>query len=244
MNIKDTYINYVQYGKESGPDLVLLHGWGQNIEMMDPIGKRMQENYRITIIDFPGFGQSPEPNYGYTVYDYYELLSELFKKLKIKKPILIGHSFGGRIAMIYAANQQTTKLILLGAPFRRSNKKANLKLKILKIMKKIPIINLFEDYAKTKIGSRDYRNATPIMRKILVNVINENLEHILSKIKVPTILIWGSNDAEVPLEEAKVMESIIPDAGLIVYEDCTHYAYLERLDQTINVLNEFLKDVK
>ena len=244
MNLKDTYINYVQYGNEEGKDIVLLHGWGQNIEMMDPIGRRLQDNFRITILDFPGFGKSPEPPYAFTVYNYFEVLDELLKKLKVKNPILIGHSFGGRIAMIYAATKPTSKVVLLGAPFRRSNKKANLKLKLLKAMKKIPIIKNLEGYMKQHMGSRDYRNATPIMRQILVNVINTNLYEFLPKISASTILIWGSNDTEVPLTEAKVIESTIKDCGLIVYEGCTHYAYLERLDQTVNILNEFLKDVK
>jgi pimeloyl-ACP methyl ester carboxylesterase len=244
MNLKDTYINYVQYGNEEGKDIVLLHGWGQNIEMMDPIGRRLQDDFRITILDFPGFGKSPEPPYAFTVYNYFEVLDELLKKLKIKNPILIGHSFGGLIAMIYAASKPTSKLILFGAPFRRSNKKANIKLRILKTMKKIPIIKNLEGYAKRHMGSRDYRNATPIMRQILVNVINTNLYEYLPKISASTILIWGSNDTEVPLEEAKVIEGAITDCGLIVYEGCTHYAYLERLDQTVNILNEFLKDVK
>jgi pimeloyl-ACP methyl ester carboxylesterase len=244
MNTNDTYINYIQYGNESGKDIVLLHGWMQNIEMMDPIGRRLQDDFHITILDLPGFGKSPEPPYPFTVYEYYELLDEFLKKLKIKNPILIGHSFGGRIAMIYAATNPTSKLILFGAPIRRTNKKANFKLKLLKIMKKIPVLNLLEGYVKKHIGSRDYRNATPVMRKVLVNVINVNLQEYLPKIKVPTILIWGTNDEEVPLSEAKYMESVIPDCGLIVYDGCTHFAYLERLDQTVNIINEFLKDVK
>jgi pimeloyl-ACP methyl ester carboxylesterase len=244
VNIKDIYINYVQYGDESGKNIVLLHGWGQNIEMMDPIGRRLQDDFRITIIDFPGFGKSPEPSRSLTIYEYYELLDAFLSELKIKNPILIGHSFGGRVAMIYAASKPTSKLILLASPFRRSNKKASLKLKLLRIMKKIPVIKELEEYMKQRIGSSDYRNATPTMRRILVNVINENLYDYLPKIKVPTILIWGSNDTEVPLSEAKIIESTIKDCGLIVYDGCTHYAYLERIDQTINIINEFLKDVK
>ena len=94
------------------------------------------------------------------------------------------------------------------------------------------------------MGSRDYRNATPIMRQTLVNVINEDLSVYLPKIKASTILIWGSNDTEVPVDEAKIIESNIRDCGLIIYRGCTHYAYLERIDQTVNILNEFLKDVK
>lgn len=244
MNIKDTYVNYVQYGNEEGKDIVLLHGWGQNIEMMDPVGRRLQDDFRITIIDFPGFGKSPEPPYPFTIYDYYELLDSFLKKLKIKNPILIGHSFGGRVALLYAASNEVSKLILFGAPFRRSNKKANLKLKVLRALKKVPILKMLENQVKKRIGSRDYRNATPIMRKILVNVINADIYEELPKIKASTILIWGSNDEEVPVEEAKIMEASIKDCGLIVYEGCSHYAYLERLDQTVNIINQFLKDVK
>jgi pimeloyl-ACP methyl ester carboxylesterase len=244
LKIKDTNINYVQYGNKTGKDIVLLHGWGQNIEMMDPIGRRLQDDFKITIVDLPGFGDSPEPPFGWTIHDYYEAVDELLTNLKIKKPIIIGHSFGGRIAIMYAASKPVTKLILLASPFRRTNKKATLNMKILKFMKKVPIINKLENYMKTKIGSRDYRNATPVMRKILVNVINENLIDYLPKIKCSTLLIWGSNDEEVPLKEADYMKTVIKDSGLVVYDGCTHFAYLERLDQTINIINSFLKDEK
>ena len=67
MNIKDVYINYVQYGNKKGKEVVLLHGWGQNIEMMDPIGKALSKDFHITILDLPGFGNSSEPTYGYTI---------------------------------------------------------------------------------------------------------------------------------------------------------------------------------
>lgn len=242
MDIKGTYVNYVQYGNKTGKDIVLLHGWGQNIAMMDPIGKGMENKYRITIFDFPGFGKSPEPPYGFNVFDYYEVLDELLEKLDIKNPVLVGHSFGGRIAMIYAVNKKVSKLVLLGTPFRRTNKKANYKLKILKIVRKTPIIKNFEGYLRSKIASNDYYNASPIMRKVLVNVINEELTDLIPKIKSSTVLIWGSDDKEVPLSEAKYIEEKVDDCGLVIYEGCSHFAYLERLNQTINILDHFLKD--
>ena len=240
MNIKDVNINYIQYGNKKGKDIVLLHGWGQNIEMMDPIGKGLEKDFFITNIDLPGFGKSSEPTYGYTIYDYYEVLDELLTKLKIKNPILIGHSFGGRISIIYAAKKKVDKLVLLSSPFRRSNKKNSIKVKLLKFMKKVPVIKELESYMKTKIGSTDYKNATPMMRTILVNTVNEDLTGYLKQISNPTLLIWGDNDTAVSVEDAKYAESIMKDAGLVIYEGCTHYAYLERLDQTINVLNNFL----
>ena len=244
MNIKDVYVNFIQYGNKSGKNIVLLHGWGQNIEMMDPIGKRLQKDFYITIIDLPGFGKSSEPTYGYTVYDYFEIVDELLRKLKIKNPIMIGHSFGGRISIIYAAKKGVEKLVLLASPFKRSVKKNTFKIKLLKFLKKVPVVKELESYMKTKIGSRDYRNATPIMRLILVNTVNEDLTEYLRQIESPTLLIWGDLDTEAPLEDAKYAETIMKDAGLIIYQGATHYAYLERINEVINVLNVFLKEGK
>ena len=244
MNIKDIYINYVEYGNKKGKDVVLLHGWGQNIEMMDPIGKGLSKDYHIIILDLPGFGKSGEPPYGYTVYDYYEVLCEFFDKLKIKNPILIGHSFGGRLSIIYAAKRKVEKVVLLASPFKRSTKKNSFKVKVLKFMKKVPVIKELEHYMKTKIGSSDYRNATPTMRSVLVNTVNEDLTEYLKQIEAPTILIWGDLDTAAPIEDARYAETIMKDAALIVYEGCTHYAYLERINQTINILNSFLKEGK
>lgn len=238
INIRNININYIQYG--SGSDVVLLHGWGQNIAMMKPIGDRLQKNYRITILDFPGFGESEEPKTALTVYDYCEILEELLKKLKVKKPVIMGHSFGGRIAIIYASRNEVEKVVLFGSPCIRKEVKPSLKLRMLKSLKKIPGINKLEGFAKNHMGSRDYKNASEIMKKILVNVVNEDLSECAKKINVPTLLIWGDRDTEAPVEDAKELEKIIPDAGLIVLPNSTHYAYLENLPQVINILNNFL----
>ena len=238
INIRNININYIQYG--SGSDIVLLHGWGQNIAMMKPIGDRLQKNHRITILDFPGFGESEEPKMALTVYDYCEILEELLKKLKVKKPVIMGHSFGGRIAIIYASRNEVEKVVLFGSPCIRKEVKPSLKLRMLKSLKKIPGINKLEGFAKNHMGSRDYKNASEIMKKILVNVVNEDLSECAKKINVPTLLIWGDRDTEAPVEDAKELEKIIPDAGLIVLPNSTHYAYLENLPQVINILNNFL----
>ncbi len=238
INIRNININYIQYG--SGSDVVLLHGWGQNIAMMKPIGDRLQKNHRITILDFPGFGESEEPKTALTVYDYCEILEELLKKLKVKKPVIMGHSFGGRIAIIYASRNEVEKVVLFGSPCIRKEVKPSLKLRMLKSLKKIPGINKLEGFAKNHMGSRDYKNASEVMKKILVNVVNEDLSECAKKINVPTLLIWGDRDTEAPVEDAKELEKIIPDAGLIVLPNSTHYAYLENLPQVINILNNFL----
>lgn len=232
-------INYLQLGKGK-KDIVLLHGWGQNIEMMMPLAKLLENVAKITIIDFPGHGLTPEPLEELSVYDFSTILEKFLIKLNIKNPIIIGHSFGGRIGIIFASRNKTEKLILFGAPCIRKEKKLSLKVRILKFLKKIPVINKLENFAKKRIGSTDYRNASPIMREILVNTVNEDLTECAKKIKCPTLLIWGDMDKGAPIEDAKELETIIKDAGLIEYKGGTHYTYLEFKKEIANVIKTFI----
>lgn len=238
INIDNVEINYTQYGNENGKDILLLHGWGQNIEMMKPIGDNFQEKFRISILDLPGFGESDEPKSAWKMTDYEKMLGEFIKKTKIKKPIIIGHSFGGRLAIKYSATNSIEKLVLFGSPCIRKQEELSLSVKILKGLKKIPGLNEFGEYMKKYIGSRDYKAASPIMRETLVQVVNEDLSKCAKEIEEPTLLIWGENDTEAPIEDAKELEKIMPDAALITLPG-THYAYLENLGQVINILNNF-----
>ena len=89
-------------------------------------------------------------------------------------------------------------------------------------------------------GSSDYASATPKMRAIMSRVVNEDLCHLMPKIKAPTLLIWGENDTATPLSDAKKMERLIPDAGLVSYPGAGHYSFLERQAQTTAVIASFL----
>lgn len=237
ITIKDIDINYIQYG--SGEDIVLLHGWGQNIEMMMPVAKKFDKKYRITILDFPGFGDSNEPSTSLTVYNYCDILEELLDNLGVVNPIVIGHSFGGRVGIIYASRNKTNKLVLFGSPCIKKEIKPSLKLRVLRKLKEIPILNKLEPIVKKHVGSRDYKAASEVMRKVLVNVVNEDLSECAKKIKCPTLMMWGDNDTEAPLEDAKELEKLISDCGLIVFPNSTHYAYLENLNQVEKILKKF-----
>lgn len=236
---QDIKINYIRYGK--GKDtIVLLHGWGQNIEMMKMVADPFESDYDIIIIDLPGHGKSEEPKRVYTLYDFVDCVKSLLDSLKIKNPILIGHSFGGKISLLYASMYEVKKLILFGSPFKCEIKKISLKTKMLKTAKKIPGLNKLEEFAKKHIGSTDYKNASPLMRQILVEHVNLDITDDVKKIKCPTLILWGTLDDAVPVERAYELENLISDAGVVIYENCTHYAYLERLGQTISVLKSFL----
>ena len=237
IKVKNVLVNYIQYGE--GKDILLLHGWGQNIEMMKMLGDNFSDRFRITILDFPGFGFSEEPSESWNIKDYADMLEEFINELDIKKPIIMGHSFGGRVAIRYSADHVVEKIVLFGSPCVREDTELPLSVKILKGIKKLPGMDKIGEFAKNFIGSRDYKAASPIMRQTLVNVVNEDLSKYAKEIDCPTLLIWGENDDEAPVSDAKILESIMVDAALIVLPG-THYAYIENLGQVVNILNNFI----
>lgn len=236
IRVKNIDINYIQYGE--GKDILLLHGWGQNIEMMRMLGDPFANRYRITILDLPGFGESSEPEEPWNMSKYSEMLEEFIKLVNVTKPIIIGHSFGGRLAIRYSANHSVEKVVLFGAPCIRMQKELPMHVKVLKTIKKIPIMDSIGEYMKKYIGSRDYKAASPIMRQTLVNVVNEDLSDYAKQIEAPVLLIWGENDTEAPVSEATLLEKIMPDAALIILPG-THYAYVENLGRVITILDNF-----
>lgn len=239
MRIMDIDLNYERYGNIGAQSIVFLHGWGQNIQMMKPLGDKFAKDYDIIIFDLPGFGKSSEPKEFLSCYDFVCLIHQALQELGVDKPIIVGHSFGGKLGLLYSSRYDVEKLVCLASPFCKEIKKQSLKSKVLKAMKKVPIVNGLEEFAKKHMGSRDYRNASGVMRDILVGHVNLDITDEVKKIKCPTLLIWGTNDEEVSIDRAYELEKLIPDAGLVEYEGCSHYAYLERLGQTINVLRSF-----
>ena len=121
ITIKDTRVNYIRYGNKKKDTVIFLHGWGQNIQMMKPLADCRVNDNDVIIIDLPGHGESEEPKYAWTVDDFVEFLKEFCDELKIKNPILVGHSFGGKISLLYASKYDVKKLVLFGSPFRIKN---------------------------------------------------------------------------------------------------------------------------
>lgn len=237
--IMDVNVNYKFNDINSDTTIVLLHGWGQKIEMMEPIGNRFRNKFNVLILDFPGFGESEEPKEVWGVYDYVDCLRKLIESLELSKIILVGHSFGGRVALVYSSKYKVEKLVCLASPYCKELQKLPLKNRIYKRLKKIKCLTWLARLMQNRVGSTDYKNASEVMRGVLVKTINFDLSEDVKKIKCPTLLIWGSLDTAVPLKRAYELEKMINDSAVIVYEGATHYAYLERLNQVVVVLNSF-----
>lgn len=242
ISIRNIRINYRLVGE--GHDVVLLHGWGQKMIMMDFIQDHLANRFRVLNLDFPGFGESDEPDRPYGVADYCELLHDMLKELNIEKPILIGHSFGCRVAFHYAAKYPVAKMVLCGAAGLLPKRGLDYKIKTgsFKLAKKIVGLTGEENLEKFKkqFGSSDYKNTSGIMRESFVKIVNDDVSDKLPFVFCPVILIFGENDDATPLWMGKELESKLHDAALIVFEKDDHYAYFHQPQRLLAIVDSFL----
>ena len=246
MEIQGIRTAYLQEG--SGNDILLLHGWGQNKEMMGQIFDHFKDRFRVFSIDFPGFGESGEPPEPWGVSDYENYLRDFITAAGITKPILIGHSFGCRVAIRYAADypEDVKKMCLTGAagilPKRgldyhirtRAYKTGKWLLKVTGQTEKL-------EQLQRNAGSSDYRNTTGVMRATFVKVVNDDVSPVLRDVVCPVLLVWGENDDAVPLWMGQKMEKEMKDAGLAVFENDDHWAYWHQAARFNRVLDVFLE---
>ena len=244
-------VHYFDTG--SAETVLFLHGWGTDFLSFKPFLDALAPYYRVCAVDLPGFGQSGEPPAAWGVDDYGEFVLKFMAARGISRVILIGHSFGGRIIIKLAARRELpvtiTKIVLVNSagirPRRTGKQKARLLIyrgvkgliSIGGIKNRFP--GLLEGWRK-KHGSPDYLRASPRMPECLVRTINEDLTPCLPRIPCPALLIWGAEDQETPLEDGKLMERLIPDAGLVTLEKAGHYSFLDEPFIFGRVLDSFL----
>ena len=248
--IENLKINYELSGE--GDAVLILHGWGSNIELHRHMAEVLSAGYTVIMPDLPGFGGSDEPPEPWSVDDYVDFVLKFLEPYGFKKLTLIGHSFGGRIIIKLCSLQlpfEVDKVILIdSAGVKPEKTKAQiLKQKGFKAGKKIlstaPAKLLFPDALdelRSRAGSADYNSATPVMRSTLVKVVNEDLRDLMPNVKCPALLIWGSEDDATPVSDGKIMESLMPESALIVFEGCGHYSFIENRGQFTAVLKSFM----
>lgn len=241
--------------------------------------------YSIIIPDLPGFGKSEEPKENWNLDDYvefvdkfiektsrkggFELVKDLLKNLNLNKgltsiatrakplreSILIGHSFGGKIATKYAIKypEKIEKLILTGAAGIKH--KLTIKQKIFFILAKtgkavfsIPVINNFQKpvhkiFSKlARNRKKDYYSASPKMKEIMKNILAEDLTDYLDKIKTPTLLVWGKEDRTTPLSDGKIMNEKIKNSKMVIINNANHSLPYHRVEEFGKIVEKFIKE--
>lgn len=242
-------INYTEHG--AGEDILLLHGWGSSSVVWGGIINTLKDRYRLIALDWPGCGDSGMPKSPLNLDDYNNLVLEFCNKLNITTPVIMGHSHGGRVAISLLGNGliDAKKAVLFDSAgiVGKKSLKTRAKIRSFKAIKgalSLPGVRNHTgellDKARKHFGSADYKSSPEVMRKTLVNVVGVDLRNIMPDIKCPTLLIWGECDDDTPLENAKLMESLIKDCGLCVLKGCGHYSFLEKPYDTSAILNSFL----
>lgn len=243
-------MNVIYYEDGAGYPVVLLHGWGCSHETMQPVAEHLAAAFRVYNFDLPGFGESDEPTEPWSTVEYKEMLKAFFAELGIEKPILIAHSFGGRLSIRLGAEGIPHKMILTGAAGLKPKRGVDYYAKVYsyKAAKKLlglPGLRKKKEQIladmRGKKGSADYQQASDAMRATFVKVVNEDLQDLLPKVEAPTLLYWGENDTATPPEDGRTMERLMRDAGLVMMKNSTHYAYLENLGNFLAATDSFLQ---
>jgi pimeloyl-ACP methyl ester carboxylesterase len=208
--------------------IVILHGWALSAKTFAPLVSELKKyNLEVIAPDFPGFDSLHIPAQPLTLTDYADFLDSYFRQRHIEKPILIGHSFGGRVALKYQLQypKNVTALILTGAPGFTpvSRSKLALFITIAKIggtLFSLPILYRLKDRVRLWyyyiVGARDFYRAEGVMRETFKNVVKESLVSCMENVRVPTLLVWGGNDIIVPAPIAQRMEKVIRGSTLVV----------------------------
>lgn len=239
LNVDGYDIHYKLSG--DGEDtVVILQGWGTHYDVYDLVAGAICSRYRVLQFDLPGFGESDEPREPWGVDDFADFFLSFMGAMGISRATLIGHSFGGRIIIKLLAREnlplEVDRAVLIDSAGVMPKKTARQKFRVkkYKALKKIFDIDAIYklcpeaiDEWRSRQGSADYRNATPMMRQCLVRAVNEDLTDLFDKNKIDTLLIWGDQDTATPLSDGKLMESRMPGAGLAVIEGAGHFCFLD-----------------
>ena len=243
-------INYVDEG--NGTPVLLLHGWGSSLTLYKRIIDSLKGKCRLVAVDFPGCGGSDTMSEPWDIKCYSDFVLKFMAAVGLENPIMIGHSHGARVTLYMNAMGlvKSPKIVLLDSagliPKKSFKQKARAKsFKAIKRVLTLPVIKNFTgsllEKARNHYGSADYNAAPEVLRKTLVSLVNTDLRDKLPNIKCPTLLIWGENDTDTPLSDAKIIESLISDSGLCVIKGAGHFAFIERPFEVEAILNSFIK---
>lgn len=225
---------HVERMGQSGPPLLMMHGWGQNLESLRTLGDLLSKTSQVHLIDFPGFGRSPAPEADWDTIEYSERIFRYLEENGIEQADLLGHSFGGRVSVRLSSRhpERVRSVILINSGgLKRQQGKGSLKAQAVRILGK-SLKNLdktvgtkyYESWFIPRFASIDYKNAGKL-RNILVKTVNEDVSSDATKITAPVFLLWGEQDTETPLEMGQRFKRLIPNSQLVVLPGKGHFPF-------------------
>lgn len=251
----------VEHLGESGEKLLLLHGWGPRSVSLEknllPLGKRLSGRYQVTMLDFPGHGDSQAQDANWGVPEYAAWTLQAMDALGLQQAIILAHSFGGRVALYLAARhpERVSKLILTGCAGLREKRGIKAKSRamgfkaargMLSLAGKIPALKdkaqSTLDGMRQAMASADYLLTPESLRGSFSKIVRQDLRALLPEISQPALLVWGEKDTATPLWMGQAMAREMPGATLLVYAGDDHWAYQNQPARFTNAVEAFLEE--
>lgn len=243
-NFKGINIYYERLG--SGSPIIFLHGWGCSLDVFKQVSENLKHKYEVFLIDLPGFGKSSNIEIALDVKEVTTIIKDFIEKNSIINPILMGHSYGGRILIEYASSSlNISKLILIdSAGIKHRSLKKWIKIKLYKLKKfyfKLTKQVMKYNELLRKSGSSDYINSSHILKQMLIKAVSYNQLKLLKNITCETLIIWGKNDDTTKLKDAKIFKRLIKNSELIIIPSSSHFPFIDNYSYFIKVLKSYLE---
>ncbi len=236
--------------------LLILHGWKSSKEKWQKVKELVSiSGIKVIVPDLPGFKPENELKKPWSIDDYIYWLEDFIKEQELQnKFYLLGHSFGGRMAIKYAVKnpEKLNGLILVSGAGITLRPKTKIKFfaivtKIGNLIFCLPILRLFRPLGKKfiyfLIGKKDYYSIqNQVMKETFKKVIRENLSHLLADINAKTLIIWGDKDKITPIEDAHIINKKIKNSKLEVLKNIDHTPYLENFKLLSQKIIEFINN--
>jgi len=247
--LENLIIHYYFSGppEKNNPPIILLHGWGAESSLWKNFMEKLSLNGFISYaLDFPGFGKSSLPPKNFGLKDFAAIVKSFSTRLGLSEIVLIGHSFGGRVAIKFASQNPTLikKLVLIDSAGVRTNSSlkhaSSFFAKLTKIFFLLPFLKPLKIFIYRLIGAEDYLS-NPALKDIFSRVVEEDLRDLMPAIKQPALIVWGEKDEVTPLSFAKIMEERIQNSRLEILTGAGHYSFLDKPEEFAEKTINFLK---
>lgn len=236
--------NYLKVG--TGPTIVMLHGWGDSSLTFSKLAGHLQNKYELLMLDLPGFGGTQGPPNAWGLVDYAYFVKAWMDKLGIKATAIVGHSYGGAVAITLLGQELAAKkLVLIASAGIRDKKPAQKKaLSLAAKAGKLPLFLLpagKRRYVKQKFYKAIGSDALllPGMELTYKRIINEDVQAAAAKIKIPTLLIYGSLDKSTPVVDGHTLNRIIRGSRMELVV-AGHFLHQEQDEKVSILISNFL----
>lgn len=216
-------ISYIRRG--AGKDLVMLHGYLASKESFYPQIEYFSAYYRVTALDFPGFGNAEPLPAAWSVGEYADWTLAALQALGVERPHLMAHSFGGRVAVkLLSRGAPIDRAVLAGCAGIRPERTLSYRVRVGTYR---AVRRIAPRFAEKRFGSAEYRTLPPLMRESYKKIVNEDLREDAKKIARPVLFINGSDDTATPLRDIRIYLACVEGSRLFCMEHCGHFAHLE-----------------